>query len=297
MKKQKIDTSKIPFGLIIFAGIAALMFVWSAYLGNTYKPYEGLAETPLIEKADLKNLQDGTYVSTYGKPELLESPVDPLTGVTDKNCVAVLRKVEMYQYYTYDDNLYKGFQDYQCQNIKGKNGEYYANPVFPSGIESAYFYGKVSINGIIIGENFLDEIITGYRLPTKPEGRVFSDIRSFDNKLGIYPTVDGYYASGDPDAESWEIGDIRITVTCVYADELENYLVMGTLRNGEIICTPEQDCFVSTEYPEPSSFTEDFIARQKSNERGVMIAGFVFIAIGVASFAVQIVSNKKSKKG
>lgn len=280
---------KLPTVSIIFLIFAIISFIWGADQFRVSKENSSISIVSVDENSDLTE-NEGKNVCTSGKPVVVSNPVDTLTGVSADGYVLV-RTVEMYQYNIQNDTVYKMFLEYQNDNIEGKNGELYENPVFPDNIKNAVFFAdaKLENTGIRISESYLDALYN--------KESMVSDAVSCEKLENI--TVQGYKDCGDgyftkADSQNWQIGDIRITYKYIPADSIESITICGMMKNGSI--TPE-NAAVSCVCDSVKS-AQDIQSLIKGDydtaAKGLVFFGVVEVLIAVAAYFIS--ASKQNKK-
>lgn len=232
-------------------------------------------------------------VCVSGIPEILTAPVDRATGVTAESCVLV-RNVEMYQYVISGDTVYKQFCAYQNDDIKGKNGEKFVNPAFPDNMHNAVFFGDVRIKdtGISVCPDFLNALLekeSGVR-----DSLEISVLENLKIKGYVY-NDDGFYYS-TPDPSKPEIGDVRISYSCIPEDSLKCITVCGRMNNGRI-----SDGNTGITYVSDCSETADELLSEINSDAQTAAEGFLYLGIiqfsvAVITFAVRAYKTNRRKK-
>lgn len=280
---------------IAFIIIGALFMVWGVDQYGIYKKSFISKDAVVLSKPEVKEENDNKYVFTSGKLVVDKAPVDPLSGVS-ANALALVRKVEMYQYYIDGDTVYKGLFERQMPNIKGDGGEEYINPAFPENLNSAVIFGKVSIDGEFpVGEEYINVLLNKNYSGLSVERQLtdITDIPKFKNDYGIFRTPDGYYATGE--TEEWQIGDLKISYSCLPAENLPVYYILGLQNDGVLGGTGANIGACMSDIPN-STVKQTAYTLYGSSELSmylIAVSGFLFISAGI----IIIVINKRKNGG
>lgn len=285
MKKFLQSLPMVTIVLVIFALIS---FVW----GSDQKRMATVDEKfELIEINEESNLaeNEGKYIIVTGTPKVTETPSDTLFGVKSDGYVLV-RTVEMYQYTTVDDAVYKHFSTLQNQDIKGLHGEKYVNPDFPADLKNAVFFGKMAVgqNEVPVSEDFIETIRTKQSFVS--DKIELKDIENLEIK-GYKSCGDGYYTKADPN--NWKIGDIRIKFSYLPADALDKVTVGGLLKNGVVTYEEQHFGYASDSAKSIPEIIIENRGEHGDTANGLFIIGVIEIIIAVIVFFVKKLKNRK----
>ncbi len=228
-KKRKKSLLNIPTASIILFSLFIFLLSWSVYQKHLYTESAALFDNSDISLS-FSEAGDGDYVFLTGKPDIEINPTDRLLGVSADGYV-LARNVEMYQYYISSDSLKEGFCSSQKAEVIYKNSDKYTNPVWPEGLESEVYYGKISIgpDKAVLGENFISAFRNGCRyFESEHNKEKLTNLPAVKNSYGLTPYSDGYY-SGDPDNP--RLGDIRVTYEYIPVTSFNEISVLG-VRSG-----------------------------------------------------------------
>lgn len=227
---------RIPTASIVLAIIAVMFAIWGAYQHSLYQKSCGIFDSAVqiddpaaLTEAQIKEY-DGTLVCLKGKMTLKNPPEDPLTGFTLPDALVLVRKTEMYQFSLSGDKVVTGFYDFQMANIRGKNDEYYENPVFPAELGSLTLLADVYVGGVKLADDFVHTFANGY--PYLSEAGDFAAAepdKTFENGYGL-TLREGYYTNGDPDDP--QVGDLRVRYEYIPLSRYGGMFFFGRLSDG-----------------------------------------------------------------
>ncbi|MCQ2483923.1 MAG: TMEM43 family protein [Clostridia bacterium] len=278
----------LPMATIVLVIFALISFVWGSDQKRMATVDENFEIIEINEESNLSE-NEGKYVVVTGTPKVTETPSDTLFGVKSDGYVLV-RTVEMYQYTIIDDAVYKHFSSIQNEDIKGKHGESYVNPDFPSDLKNAVFFGKMAVgqNEIPVSEDFIETIRT--KQSCVSDKIELKDIENLEIK-GYKSCGDGYYTKADPD--NWKIGDIRIKFSYLPSDALDKVTVGGLLKNGVVTYEEQHFGYASdSEKSIPEIITETR-GEHGNNANGLYTIGIIEIIIAVIVFFIKKLRSKK----
>lgn len=227
----------IPTASIVLAIVTVMFAVWGVYQNHLYQSACGIFDSAAqLEADDLTqaqvNAQNGQLVCLKGKLTLRNAPKDPMTGFSLPDALVLIRRTEMYQYSLSGDSVITDFYDFQQANIRGKNDEYYENPVFPAELGSLTLLADVAVGPVKLADAYVHTFVNGgYTYLEDTEG--FVDAKSDQSFENAYRLVlkDGYYANGNPDDP--QVGDIRIRYEYIPLSQHDGSLFFfGTLSDG-----------------------------------------------------------------
>lgn len=264
--------------------------------------------TKLNGSNDIKgaiSIDNGKYSSSYenntvfttGEIVIDNNPVDKETGITTEG-YSITKIVEVYQYVLIDDIVSKGYYNYQLENIEGRGGEEYNNPVFPEDLRNEIILADVSFTGgIVLGNDYVASISEEYE---NVDVKSFSldELPEFENKYGLTPSsYDGItaYYSGNP--ASPEIGDIRVTYTYIPKSEISEISAYGVLVDGMLESGEEKYASMAE-----GIISQDEFYEKMTSDSSSAASGFIFIALICLAISVIIylrgkgILNFNSKK-
>lgn len=290
---MKKTLGKIPAPTLVLS-VLSVMFIILGFIYSKGANYsDTITEAVNITDGIMDPSLEGQFVCVSGKPELKKAPVDPLTGVK-ADCFALVRTVEMYQYYIgSDDEVYKKYIPYQQENIKGKHGEEHINPEFPSDLLSSVTAGEVYIGDYQIGEEFLAAVNSDYTYFTKDYDEYCPvNLPAFKNSYGFRSTEDGYYTN-EKDGNA-ELGDLRISYSYLRASDIGEMTVFGILRDGKIIQSEDMCGVMTDKITDPEEMTALIKGDSIDNPLGMWFTATVLMIIAAVIF---IVRRKNERKG
>ena len=239
-----------------------------------------------VKNGKYDKANDNKEIVASGNPEIINNPVDKLTGVSAEG-FALMRTVKMYQYDLSDDNVIKVFSSEQLKNIKGKNGERYDNPAFPVDLHNEIFLADVRFSGgLEISADYISSVTEDYPYfePAITEINI-SDLQDFDNDFGFVSEGTSYY-SGDSDYP--KIGDIEITYSCIPVSALKELTVYGRQENGCIVSDGLSYASMTNRIVDANELRSIVVGSQEDLRNG-------FILFFVISFVILLIKLLKSK--
>lgn len=279
---------KLPTATVVLIILAIFFGIWGAdqMIANNRA---GDLEIIAVEDGNALSENEGKNILTTGKLNILEAPVDKEFGVT-ANGLVLVRTVEMYQYYTFDDSVYKGFSNIQRDDIKGEKGEKYTNPDFPDEYKNAVFYSKAAIGngGLIVDESLLDAISRKQSLVENLVDKV--DVEDVKIK-GFKPCEDGYYTNANPD--DWQLGDIRIKYSYLPADAFNTVTAVGVQQDGKIIPKESYISCISDSEKTVDDILSHYVGDFGLGMKTCWGIGGVLLVIGIAIALINRKANKE----
>lgn len=281
---------KLPTATIVLIILAIFFGIWGAdqMIANNRA---GEVVIVAVDDGNALSENEGENILTTGKLSVLEAPVDNKTGVTVDGLVLV-RTVEMYQYYTFDDSVYRGFSAIQRDDIEGEKGEKYINPDFPDECKNALFFSNATIGngGLVVDESLLEAL---YRKSSLVENSVDKvDIENLEIE-GFKPCGEGYYTSTNANADDWQIGDIRIKYSYIPEDSLNNVTVVGLQQDGKIIPSESYISCISDSEKTVDDIVSQFTGDYKQGMKTCWGIGGVLLAVGIV---IAILKRKVNKE-
>ena len=285
---------RIPVSIIISVSFAILMLILGVYsqVTNNGIKEEDYPEFAVVENGITSEENNGRNIFATGKPEIIESPADPLTGVTADGLM-LYREVSMYQYVTDGDSVYKEFRSKQMADVHGQGNEY-PNPVFPEGLENACFFGKVNLSGgnLTLSDNCILTIADFYGEYTQVDGidEISGDVKD------LRAEGNGCYIGND--SENPELGDIQITYYVIPADSVNEITLIGAQDNMTFCKAGEENSSVVLN----EKITLDEYYRQYAGEPDTTAKVFYVLAVIALIIAVILIiknfagGHRKGKK-
>lgn len=278
----------LPMATIVLVIFALISFVWGSDQKRIATVDENVEIIEINEESDLAE-NEGKYVIVTGTPKVTEIPCDTLFGVKPDGYVLV-RTVEMYQYTIIDDAVYKHFSNLQNEDIKGKHGESFVNPDFPSDLKNAVFFGKMAVgqNEVPVSEDFIETIRTKQSFVN--DEIELKDIENLEIN-GYKSCGDGYYTKADP--ENWEIGDIRIKFSYLPSDALDTVTVGGILKNGVVTYEEQHFGYASDSVKSIPEIVTQTRGEHGNAANGLYTVGIIEIIVAVIVFLIKKLKSKK----
>lgn len=266
---------KIPNSAFVLLSVCLIFIFWGLYQHSLAKQ----SSTLFGSIYNVTEAKDGDNIYAAGTPLVEKQPKDILTGVTAEGPVLV-RQVQVYQYYLYDDICLKSFCSEQKANIKYKGKDKYENPQWPEELKSAVFLGKVTLNGVTLGEDFVYTLSSfDYDLFENEHSYISIEATTeFENSYNLKLHSDGCYYSGDPDSP--QIGDIKISYLSVGVNEFKEITAVGTYNNGIITHDGPACMFDSIKTVDEAA--EIYGRDHESTAYGLYFFGFCFLVIAIA---------------
>ena len=300
MKKKTGEIlNKIPTAVIILVSLAIFNFVWSIQQHNMYVALCSTAEAVTVENGQTSADNEGRLIYATGSPVISTQPQDPLTDFTADSLV-VVRKAEMYQYWTDGNTVYSGFRSGYEGNIEG-NGETYSNPAFPDEIKETCFIADASVDGgnLRLNEDAIWTLAGGDLYSTVLVPADDLSACKGDYAATVAKDEDVTYLFSGKNYDAPEIGDVRICYLYLPADSAENISILG-VQQDSAVCRNESGDMA---YVSPLTETYDDIISNSfgSHESasfalkvlaGVMLAAAVIIYLVKNGFS----GKKKAQK-
>lgn len=221
-----------------------------------------------------------------GKLTLLEGAEDQEFGIKVDSPI-LIRKVEMYQYYKFNEKLRKRFSDKHEPQVKMeifKKERIFKNPAFPSEPKAEVFCGKVKIgdSNLLLSDEILEKFsLKKYvNFETQPEKLEVSGLKNGKKVFDLVPIDDNTY-SNSVDGD-WDVGDLRVTWYSIDLDDLADvYTAAGIVKDGVI---GEKDYAVYIYDREISK--DEIVSNSSSNNK---TAGIGLIAVGLIGVVICLI--------
>lgn len=228
-----------------------------------------------------------------GKLTMLEGAEDSDFGIKVDSPI-LIRKVEMYQYYKFNEKLRKDFFDKHQPKIKMeifKKERIFKNPAFPSEPKAEVFCGKVKIgdSDLLLSDEILEKFsLEKYvNFETQPEKLEVSGLKNGKKVFDLVPIDDNTY-SNSVDGD-WDVGDLRVTWYSIDLDDLADvYTAAGVVKDGVI---GEKDHAV---YIYDREISKDEIVSNSSVDNKT--AGIGLIAVGLIGAVICLIPLFKKNK-
>ncbi len=225
-------TNRIPTTTIVLTLIGFFMLAWGIYQNYLGNMHSCVTDAVVVENGVLSEENEDKYVIVTAEPYRKTAPRDPLTGVSADGFV-LKRTVDMYQYVIDADEVFKQFSDKQEENIKGKGGESYKNPVYPEDIRNAVFVADVYAGEFQLSPDFTATFAEDYEHFTDEHTmKRPAEYPAFDNDHGLVPVAAGYYDTGSK--EERKVGDIRVSYTYIPTESFGVMTFFGVQKDGMI---------------------------------------------------------------
>lgn len=294
MKKSGFSFGMIPTATIILFIVAIMLAVWGGYQSKVADSADFIDNAVFVQGGASNSENDGKYVCVPGKLTVNKAPSDPLTGIS-ANGIALVRDVEMYQYFIKDDMVYKHFSSAQEKNIVGDKGERFNNPVFPADYSQSVFLAETAINGgeLIVGSQYINELTLYNNMTQKTFERVDVNLSDYADKLPGFKLVDGYFCNGDLDNP--KIGDLRIKYTYIPAENVGEVTLFGIQKNSIVGGVDEGKSYIVASATDVAGLKESLYKSHEDTASGLTGAAFICAVVGVIILAVRIKKIKKEE--
>lgn len=273
---------KVPTSSIILTIFAVVLVIWGIQQLSVTKSGAIFKDAVNVESSEYNNENEGGYICVNGKVNVNKAPVDSLTGITADG-VILKRVVEMYQYTISDsDTVVKEYLPYQEQNIEGKSGESYENPLFPEDLTSAVIVSDASVGEYKLGNQFLSALETAENTYIS-KGCVFVDyegeLPEFENNHGI-KSAEGCYTNQKSDTP--EIGDLRIVYQYMPKENLPEIAFFGVQKDGFI--GAEGEGYMSDTMKTAEEMKEGIYGDFSNAGKGMFLLALIFEGIAVFGY-------------
>ena len=182
----------------------------------------------------------------------------------------LIRNVEMVQYYKDDKGVRMVLANYPIASFDD-----YINPEF-SNITSKVFYGKSTINNIVLDESILEQLyINDFDSPLTYKQVEDLPIENGDAYNLVYNN--GTYVTA---SDEWQLGDIRVTYYYLDEEQLKDFTIVAGCSDNKLIM--DDDSIVLNEYKS----INDIKNLLKSNLTLMYISfglGILFVIVGLLS--------------
>lgn len=281
---------KVPTASINLTLFAVFFIIWSILAGSAPPVDDGILRAVPLTKGSEIPADAPVYVS--GVPEYTGVPADPLTGFS-LDCLVLKREVEMYQYYIYDDTVYKGFSTTPHENITGKQS--YTNPTFPEEISNAVFFSSATLNGMELDNAYLLTLFKAEKPCIEKNYTVNYEgtLPESDNGLGL-KVYESCYQSGDPAVPS--IGDIRVTYRYIPKDAVPGVTVFCHVEDGKLLHDDTAETLITDMDVTPERAYEEFLPQQDDPAPGLLLMAGILLVVAVIVYRKENKGKTGAKK-